>query len=106
VNTAHLDGTDASPLERVFDGVEPRTNLLRLAAGEHVPDHRHPDRTILVHVIEGEITLRVGGETASLRAGDLARFDGDRGISPAAEADSRALVVLVPRDGGALNSDE
>lgn len=106
MNTAHLPEMDASPLERVFGDTEPRTNLLQSAAGEHVPGHRHPGRTIRFHVIEGEITLRVGGETASLRTGDLARFDGDRGISPAAEADSRALVVLVPRNDDVSNSDE
>jgi quercetin dioxygenase-like cupin family protein len=106
MNTAHLHDPDASPLERVFEGAEPRTNLLRLDAGERVPPHRHPDRTILLYVIEGEVTLRVGEETASLRAGDLARFDGDREVSPAAEADSRALVVLVPRSDDVSSSDE
>jgi quercetin dioxygenase-like cupin family protein len=106
MNTAHLTEMDASPLERVFDDVEPRTNLLRLAAGEHVPEHRHPDRRILFYLIEGEITLRVGEETALLRAGDLAQFDGGRDISPAARADSRALVVLVPRNDDGSNSNE
>jgi quercetin dioxygenase-like cupin family protein len=106
MNTVHLPDTDASPLQRLFEGEEPRTNLLELAAGEHVPDHRHPDRRILFYVIEGEITLRVGEETASLRSGDIARFDGDRDISPTADADSRALVVLVPRTDGATKGDD
>jgi quercetin dioxygenase-like cupin family protein len=105
MNTAHLSDMDASPLERVFEGAEPRTNLLRLAAGEHVPEHSHPDRTILFYVIEGEITLRVGEETASLRAGDIARVDGGRDVSPAAEAESRALVVLAPRTDDAPSDD-
>jgi quercetin dioxygenase-like cupin family protein len=103
MNTINLNDVDASPLERVFEGAEPRTSLLRLAAGEHVPEHRHPDRTVLFYVVEGEITLRVGEETASLRAGDLARFDGGRDVSPAAEAESRALVVLVPRTDDVSN---
>jgi quercetin dioxygenase-like cupin family protein len=94
MKTAHIHDLDATPLERVFDGAEPRTNLLELAAGEHVPEHRHPDRTIVFYVIEGDITLRVGEETASLRAGDVAQFDGGRDISPTADVDSRALVVL------------
>lgn len=97
MNTTHLPDLDADPLRRLFEGTAPRTNLLQLASGEHVPEHRHPDRTILFYVIEGEITLRVGEDTASLRAGDLAQFDGEQEISPAAEADSRALVVLVER---------
>jgi hypothetical protein len=66
MNTVHLPDTDASPLRGLFEGEEPRTNLLELAAGEHVPDHRHPDRRILFYVIERDITLRVGEETASL----------------------------------------
>jgi quercetin dioxygenase-like cupin family protein len=106
MNTVHLPDTDASPLRGLFEDEEPRTNLLELAAGEHVPDHRHPDRRILFYVIEGDITLRVGEETASLRPGDIARFDGDRDISPAADADSRALVVLVRRNDDATNSDD
>jgi quercetin dioxygenase-like cupin family protein len=106
MNTTHLHDVDASPLERIFEGDEPRTNLLQLAAGEHVPGHRHPDRRILFYVVEGEITLRVGEETASLPAGGIAQFDGDREISPVAEADSRAIVVLVARTDDVPNGDE
>jgi quercetin dioxygenase-like cupin family protein len=97
MNTVHLPDIDAAPLERLFDDTEPRTNLLELAAGEEVPEHSHPDRTILFYVIQGEISLRVGEATTTLRAGDLARFDGEQTVSPAAETESRALVVLAAR---------
>lgn len=97
MNTRDLTAMDASPLERLFEGTEPQTNLLDLAAGEQVPEHRHPDRTILMYVIEGAITLRVGEETASLQAGELVRFAGDQAIAPTADRASRALVVLAPR---------
>jgi hypothetical protein len=40
MNTVQLHDMDASPLERVFDGAEPQTNFLQLAAGEHVPEHQ------------------------------------------------------------------
>ncbi len=106
MNTAHLDNIDASPLERLFDGAEPQTNLLQLAVGERVSEHRHPDQTILFYVIEGEITLCVGEETASLCPGDIAQFDGDQDISPAAEADSQALVILASRNDDVSNSNE
>jgi uncharacterized cupin superfamily protein len=106
MNTVHLPDLDARPLERVFEGAEPRTNLLQLAAGEQVPEHQHPGRTILFYVIEGDIRLRVGEETTSLRAGDLARFDGRQDVSPTAETDSRALVVLVSRNQNVPGDNE
>lgn len=106
MNTAHLHDMDALPFEHLFDGAEPRTSLLQLAASERVPEHRHPGRTILFYVIEGEITLRVGEETASLCTGDIAQFDGDQDISPAAKTDSQALVILASANNAVSNGNE
>lgn len=106
MNTTHVPDLNAAPLERIFENAEPRTNLLELAAGEHVPEHQHPDRTIVFYVIEGGITLHVGDEMASLRTGDIARFDGNQDISPAADIDSRVLVILAPRTESAPESDD
>ncbi|MEY7849977.1 cupin domain-containing protein [Natrarchaeobius sp. A-rgal3] len=95
----HLPAVSGSPIERVFPDAEPRTNLLELPAGERVPEHRHPDRTVVFYVLDGEIELRVGDDSYALGKGDIARFSGDQKISPAAIADSRALVILSPTGG-------
>ena len=80
---------------RLFEG-EPRTVRLALEGGETIPAHRHPDRRIVFHVLEGEMTVTVSGTEHRLEAGDLCRFDGDQEIEPAALEDSIALLVLAP----------
>jgi quercetin dioxygenase-like cupin family protein len=75
----------------------PRTVLLSLDAGDTVPEHRHPGETILFQIVAGTIALTVGEEERELTAGDLARFDGDQSISPRAETDATALVVLAEK---------
>jgi quercetin dioxygenase-like cupin family protein len=93
----HLPDVEGTPHANVFPGDEPRTIRLALEAGDGMEPHRHPDRTILFHVLEGAVELRLGGEPHELAAGDLARFDGDQEIAPVATEDATALVVLVPR---------
>ncbi|MFT4923313.1 MAG: quercetin dioxygenase-like cupin family protein [Haloarculaceae archaeon] len=73
---------------------EPYTVVLGLEAGEGVPEHTHPGKSILFAVQEGQLDLSVGEETHTLAAGDVARFDGEQEISVAATEDSKALVVL------------
>jgi quercetin dioxygenase-like cupin family protein len=93
VDRANLDVVEAEGRSALFDG-EPRTVHLSLAAEDRVPPHDHPGRQILFHVLAGEIALDLDEETHDLAAGDVARFDGDRQISPKAVTDARALVVL------------
>lgn len=75
---------------------EPQTVRLALDAGEEVPAHRHPDRDIVFHLLSGELDLALGDETVSLTEGDVVRFAGDQDISPRAETDCEALLVLAP----------
>lgn len=77
----------------LFEG-EPRTVALALDADERVPAHSHPDREVLCYVTDGEIELTLDDETTTLRAGEIARFDGDREISLYAPTAARAIVVL------------
>ncbi|MFB6111747.1 MAG: cupin domain-containing protein [Halobacteriaceae archaeon] len=88
---------DGEPHANAFPASEPTTIRLTLAAGEEVPPHDHPDREIVLYLIEGALELTIGGETHALSAGDLARFDGDQPISPRAVEDSTALLVLAQR---------
>ncbi|WP_276273892.1 cupin domain-containing protein [Haloarcula litorea] len=92
VSLADLDGPGRQPL---FEG-EPKTVRLALDAGEEVPAHRHPDREIVCHVLDGELTMRLGDDALSLSPGDVVRFDGEQDISPRAETDCEALLVLAP----------
>ena len=86
-------GSDGEGRGVVFDG-DPKVVHLRLAAGERVPPHRHPGETVVFHVLAGEFALTVGEATERLSAGSLARFDGAQDVSPAAETDAEALLVL------------
>ncbi|NLV06161.1 cupin domain-containing protein [Haloarcula rubripromontorii] len=89
---ATLDG-DENGRTRLFDG-EPKTIQLTLGAGESIPAHKHPGRDIVFFLRSGTVDLTLGDETLSLSPGDVVRFDGDQDISPAAAADSEALLVL------------
>ncbi|WP_126664714.1 cupin domain-containing protein [Haloterrigena salifodinae] len=91
-----LDDLVETPHAHVFD--EPRTVRLELAAGEGVPSHRHPERTIVCHVLEGTLEMRLGDEEYVLEAGEVLRFDGRQEIAPEARTDATALLVLAPRD--------
>lgn len=99
VETARLDEVNGRPGATVFDG-EPRVVRLALDAGESVPEHDHPGATVLLVVRRGVLDVTVDGETHTLGAGELIRFDGERSVAPAAREDSVAMVVLVGGSDG------
>ncbi|UIP00440.1 cupin domain-containing protein [Halobaculum sp. CBA1158] len=92
-----LEELTGEPHATVFPDAEPKTIRLALDAGESVAPHTHPGRDIVLHLIEGAIELQVGGATHEVTAGDVARFSGDRDISPRALDDSVAVIVLAER---------
>ena len=92
-----LADLDDDPTAVVFPGEEPKTVRLALDAGERVAPHRHPDRQVVLAVLDGRLTLDVGGETHALAAGETVRFDGRLEVSPSAETDVTALLVLARR---------
>ena len=92
-----LSDLDSEPHANAFPGSEPRTIRLSLDAGECVDPHRHPGRDVVFYLVEGAVNLRLDDETYELAGGDIARFDGEREISPAATEPSTALVVLAVR---------
>jgi quercetin dioxygenase-like cupin family protein len=94
-----LTDLDGSPHANVFPEAEPKTIRLTLEAGKRVDPHRHPDREIVFYLLEGAIHLHLDEDTHELTGGDIARFDGDREISPVASEDSIALIVLAPASG-------
>ncbi|WP_436343565.1 cupin domain-containing protein [Natronorubrum sp. FCH18a] len=91
-----LDELDVTPHAHLFDG-EPQTIRLALADGERIPAHRHPDRAIVLHVLEGHLTVTLGDDEYDVRERDVVRFDGAQDTSPKAQADTTALLVLARR---------
>jgi len=90
---ASLPDLDDAGRATLFEG-EPKTVRLALAAGESIPAHQHPGRDIVFHVLSGRMELTLAGETISLEAGDVVRFDGAQDIAPRAETDCEAILVL------------
>ena len=94
VRIADLDG---EPHADAFPGREPKTIRLSLEADERVPEHEHPDRTVLFHALEGAIDVALDGDTHRVEAGEILRFEGESTVRPTAVEDAVALVVLAPR---------
>lgn len=94
-DTVSLDELTDSPHAKLFD--EPLVIRLDLSAGERVDPHRHPERTVVLHLLSGEMDLDLDDETHRLEPGDVIRFDGRREVSPTAVADGQALLVLSRR---------
>jgi len=97
VEVTALEDLQAEPHAEAFDG-PPRTVRLELGEGDRIPPHTHPDTRIVLHLLSGRLSLDVGEETVALAPGDVARFGGDREISPLAETDATALLVFAPHD--------
>ncbi|WP_255171551.1 cupin domain-containing protein [Natrononativus amylolyticus] len=93
---ASLDDLEGRPHARLFDG-EPQTIRLTLEAGNCVAPHQHPDREIVLHLLEGRLTVTLGEEEYDVTEGTVVRFDGDQYVSPEAVEDSTALLVLAKR---------
>jgi quercetin dioxygenase-like cupin family protein len=91
-----LDELTDTPTAPVFEAGSPRAVRLSLDPDESVPPHRHPEATVIFHLIEGQITFSVDDEPSELDAGDVARIEGDRRVSIQARTSSRALIVLCP----------
>ncbi|WP_254768662.1 cupin domain-containing protein [Salinilacihabitans rarus] len=91
-----LDGLEEATHAEVFAERRPRTVRLRLDAGDRVPPHTHPGTNVVLHLLSGRLELTLDDETYDLTPGEVARFSGEREISPHAVEDSTALVVFAP----------
>lgn len=91
-----LDDLTEAPHAEAIAG-PPRVVRLSLDAGESVAPHRHPESHVVVHLLDGEIDLRLDDESHAMSAGDLIRFDGETTVEPRATTDSRAVVTLAPK---------
>ncbi|EMA46309.1 cupin domain-containing protein [Halococcus saccharolyticus] len=96
VDITTIDDLEETPHAEVFERREPRTVRLQLAAEQRIPRHQHPGTSIVLHLLEGQLELTLDDEEYSLSAGDLARFSGDREISPYAIEESSAVLIFAP----------
>lgn len=96
VEAVDLDDVEQEPHADLFES-EPKTIQLSLSAGEEIAAHRHPDRQIVFHVLEGSLVVTIGEGAYEVSAGDVLRFDGDRDVSPRAVEDATALLVMANR---------
>jgi quercetin dioxygenase-like cupin family protein len=93
VEKRSLDETDEKTVARLFD--VPQTLRLELDGGEQRPEHSHPGKEILLFLHEGELDIRLDGESHTVKEGDAIRFSGESDISPRAVEDTVALLVFV-----------
>jgi len=92
-----LGELDGSPHANAFPTEEPKTIRLTLAEGERVEPHSHPDRDVVLYLVSGSLELRLDGEPYQVSQGDVVHFDGAQEISPVANAESTALLVLAAK---------
>lgn len=90
-----LEAVTGEPHATLFE--QPRVVRLTLAAGASMPAHSHPGADVVIHVLAGELTVDLDGESHRCGAGELLRFDGDREVTPRAETDAVALVTVAAR---------
>ena len=91
-----IDELTETPHAELFEERRPRTVRLGLDAGDEVPAHTHPGTNVVLHLLDGRVDLSLDDETYELTPGDVARFSGEREISPHAIEASTALVVFAP----------
>jgi len=92
-----IDDPDGHPHAPLFEG-EPRVVRLTLGADESVAPHRHPDTTVLLHVLSGHLDVALDGESHEVAAGEVLRFSGNREVAPTASEPTTALVVIAAAD--------
>ncbi|KTG21056.1 cupin domain-containing protein [Haloferax profundi] len=95
-----LDSLPETTHAEVFDDNRPRTVRLKLDAGQSVPAHTHPGTNIVLHLVSGHLELTLDDETFDVRPNQLARFSGEREISPHAVEPSTAVLVFAPAGEG------
>jgi quercetin dioxygenase-like cupin family protein len=93
-----VDDLTGAPHAEVFEEPQPRAVRLRLDADEQVPPHSHPGTDVVLYLVSGSLELSLDDEDHELRAGQIARFSGEREISPRAREASTALVVFAPAE--------
>lgn len=81
---------------RTFWGEKMLLSLVEIPAGSVVPPHSHPHEQAGI-VLEGELTFTVGGETRTLKPGDMWMIPGGVEHSVVAgDQSAKALDIFSP----------
>jgi len=77
---------------------ELRAIAIQLPSGEQLQEHQVHERAYLV-VVDGEVSIEQGDETATASSGTLIHFEPNERRSVTAARDSRLLLILAPWPG-------
>jgi quercetin dioxygenase-like cupin family protein len=92
---------DAAKLQKVnvFETTRFFFDVYCLLPGQSQKPHRHDDADKVYAVLEGEVVVQVGTETATLGPGQAALAPAalDHGLSNASAAPAAVLVFMAPR---------
>ena len=102
-------GVEAHQPEILSSTDAARVIVLQLPEGEELQQHEVHERAWVI-VVDGEVEIESGGETAAGGPGLVAEFDPKEQHEVRAKADSRLLLVLAPWPGdghpGAMSLDD
>jgi quercetin dioxygenase-like cupin family protein len=103
---AHIYAADHATPERFFampliEGEHSSVRLIRLAAGQALPPHRHGRSDLMLYVAEGVGELGPPGEGVTFERGALAYLPGDEElhVRNTGPAEMTLLAYLAPRPG-------
>jgi quercetin dioxygenase-like cupin family protein len=92
---------DAAKMQKInlFETSRFFCDVYCLEPGQAQKPHRHDEADKVYAVLEGEVTVRVGEETATLRAGQavLAPAGADHGVDNPGPGRAALLVFMAPR---------
>jgi quercetin dioxygenase-like cupin family protein len=92
---------DAAKMQKInlFETSRFFCDVYCLEPGQAQKPHRHDDADKVYAVLEGEVAVRVGEETATLRAGEavLAPAGADHGVDNPGPGRAALLVFMAPR---------
>jgi len=92
---------DAAKMQKInlFETSRFFCDVYCLEPGQAQKPHRHDEADKVYAVLEGEVAVRVGEETATLRAGEavLAPAGADHGVDNPGPGRAALLVFMAPR---------
>jgi quercetin dioxygenase-like cupin family protein len=87
----------------LLEGEQSNARLIRLAAGQALPSHRHGASDLMLYVIAGQGELDTPAGVVAFPSGGLAFYRGDEElrVRNAGSGELTLLAFLAPKAGGA-----
>lgn len=82
--------------------------VLNFRPGQELPPHTHESSDLILHVLTGQGTLKVEGETYAVETGDVIHTKGEEMFQLINDGDEdlSVFVVLAPRPAPKIYADE